>query len=146
MPTKKIFLGYEIGTAHARNLKRTFNRIFAGWDRKDGGLPARGVNSQLPWNEVREYLSERCGIFDLTGAKRPADNGINLNVVLELGIALGMKRPVFAFYNSRKISRRMVEKRLGDLKGEHIFEYYNSITLKEHLKEAREYFLATRRR
>ncbi|MDE2292849.1 MAG: hypothetical protein KGL53_12270, partial [Elusimicrobia bacterium] len=80
---------------------------------------------------VRELLRDRCGLFDLTGEKRRQDNGINLNVLLEMGIALGLGRPAFAIYDSRVVTRTTIERRVADIKGCSIYEYKSRRGLEE---------------
>ena len=127
----KIFLAFELGGRRAKMVEKVFASVFRDWDRETGALAVSDIDSEFTHQQVRALLRGRCGLFDLTGEKRRKDNGINLNVLLEMGISLGLGRPTFAIYSSNAITRSEIERRIADIKGCSIYDYKDKKSLVE---------------
>lgn len=71
-------------------------------------------------------------VFDLTNYKKRNKIGKNLNVILELGISIGLGKQVFMAYREGSID---FPKELSDLLGPYRYPYKNYTELKKHLKD-----------
>lgn len=115
--SKSVFVGHDFTNRGGRVTKfrkvislalknSAFKPVYAGTSRLHQTLP----------KDIRKKI-EKCEfcIFDLTGYKKPKP-GKNLNVILELGISIGLKKMPFIAYKEGSID---FPKELSDLLGEY---------------------------
>lgn len=141
MICNKVFLVYETGTPGADLLNRIFREVFRGWDIKTGDeLLSGGIRDKATYGRFKEIVRNRCVFGDLSGVKRDSDNGLNLNVLFEMGMTLGMSRPCYIVFDSRRVKRQNITERASDLVGLPIHSYHNPEVLRLRLDEAKQFF------
>jgi len=69
---------------------------------------------------IKKIRSSKLCIFDLTGYKKKDKLDKNLNVILELGISIGLKKQVLIAYREGSID---FDKELSDLLGQYRYPY-----------------------
>ncbi len=143
IPKPKIFLAYEIGGIRAEILREVFDEVFpeSEWARHYGLLPKVGPEAPRTHEQVRLILKDGCAVFDLAGEKCHANNGLNLNVLFELGMALGMQIPTFAITYDPIATYKDIHGRTSDLDGCGIYGYDSRASLQGQLESAKQYFL-----
>ena len=143
-PKKKIFLAYEVGGMRADILRKSFDSVFPddAWEKAYGLLPKVGPEAPKTYKQIQQLLMDSCGIFDLTGEKRSINNGLNLNVLFELGLALGLDIPTFAISYQPVITYKDIQDRVSDLDGCGVYGYDSEERLMGLLESAKQYFSA----
>lgn len=142
---KKIFLAYEVGGIRADALRKIFDQVFPTdeWEKSYGLLPQVGPEAPKTHEQIRQLLKDGYGIFDLTGEKRQINNSLNLNVLFELGMALGLGIRTFAISYQPVINYKDMQERVSDLDGCGVYGYDSEDRLLGLLESARAYFLKT---
>jgi hypothetical protein len=146
---QKIFLACEAGRMKKNRLRKAFDNVFSNriWRKSYGdSLPEKGPDAEKLHVQLCELMRNGCALFDLTGRKNKKNNGLNLNVLFELGLALGMDIPTFALTDEHVLTYRDIDKRASDLKGCGAYSYKDKETLLGHLEEAKDHFLTETRK
>jgi hypothetical protein len=140
---QKVFLAYETGGIRADVLREAFGQIFKGeeWEPLYGDLPETGIEADKTFVQVRDRLVDACAVFDLTAEKRPLHNGLNHNVLLEIGLALAMKIPTYAMAYNPILTYKDVHDRVSDLQGCNVYSYATLESLRARLEAAKKYFV-----
>jgi len=140
----KIFLAYEIGGIRADVLREAFDIVFpdTAWTKSYGLLPQVGPEAPKTHEQIHQAMKDGCAVFDLTGEKRQINNGLNLNVLFELGLGLGLGIPTFAIAYQPVVTYREIHDRASDLDGCGIYGYASRESLLGLLESARHYFLS----
>ncbi len=145
---RKIFLGYEAGGIRIELLKDMFDATFPDdqWKKAYGNLPPTLFSGPKVFTQVQELLEDGCAIFDLTSERRTdenrrVNNGIGLNALFEMGIAIGLKIPFYVIAHSTIIDYKELSARASDLAGSGLNAYDSRKTLQIHLDAARDLFL-----
>ena len=138
----KVFLAYEVGGIRADVLREAFDQVFldSQWIKAYGLLPQVGSEAPKTHEQISQLLEGGCAVFDLTGEKRQINNGINHNVLFELGLALGLKIPTFAIAYQPIVTYREISERVSDLQGCGIYGYASEQELLGLFESAKQYF------
>jgi hypothetical protein len=81
---------------------------------------------------TKKIENSKLCVFDLTGYKQKDILDKNLNVILELGISIGLAKQSYIVYKEKSID---FKKELSDLLGQYVYPYKTYKQLQEELKE-----------
>ncbi|MBI5238532.1 MAG: hypothetical protein HY887_08950 [Deltaproteobacteria bacterium] len=128
------FIGHDFTTRGGRKTK--FRKSVASALKNSSFIPLyadTGREHSAVLKDITKKIeaSEFC-IFDLTGYKKKRKLGKNLNVILELGISIGLKKPAFVAYKERSID---FDKEFSDFLGEYRYPYKTHKELKQNIKD-----------
>lgn len=129
---KYAFIGHDYTKrgGHKSNFRKTISTAF----KNSAYTPLYADTSRLDTEVLRDIKkkirkSTLC-IFDLTGYKKKDKLDKNLNVILELGISIGLGKQVFIAYKEGSID---FNKEMSDLLGQYRYPYKTYNELKEKL-------------
>lgn len=131
---KQAFVGHDFTNRGGRKTK--FREAISTAFKKSSYSPIYSDTSRLDPNVLKDIkkkieISSLC-VFDLTGYKEKDKLGKNLNVILELGISIGLERQAFIAYKEGSTD---FPKELSDLLGEYRYPYKNYKELSKNLKD-----------
>jgi hypothetical protein len=134
---KKVFLGLELPVGLPISFQEeALGEVFSDWDRMPGRFPQLPMGGPNFIEYLREHIRDRLCIFDFSGTKREEDGGINLNVLLEFGLAYGLGVTCYGLINEeshKKILRP--NRRISDIFGCIIYYYSTPEEFKMRLRE-----------
>lgn len=138
-PTLYVFIGHDY--TKRGGLKSKFRQAVAGALKDALYEPLYADTGRVDPIILKDIIkkirkSELC-VFDLTGYKKKDRLDKNLNVILELGISIGLKKPVFIAYKEGSID---FNKEMSDLLGQYRYPYSGFKGLKNDLTAFMETF------
>lgn len=128
------FIGHDFTTRGGRKTK--FRKSVASALRNSSFIPLYAdtgrEHSAVLKDITKKIKASKFCIFDLTGYKEKGKLGKNLNVILELGISIGLKKAAFVAYKEGSID---FGKELTDFLGEYRYPYKTHKVLKQDIKD-----------
>lgn len=133
--TREFFFAHEFSGANLKRLRKTINQAFKQTPFSAKYPDKETIVSKGPLlSRIEEYiLSTEFGIYDICSGKKGL-GGINPNVVLELGIAIGANKDCYIIVKKSKAAK-IFNKQLSDLAGFDRIQYSDLDDLERQIKD-----------
>lgn len=131
---KLVFVGHDYTTrgGHKPKFRKAISTMLKSLNYNSIYADEKRLHATV-LTDIKEKIkiSDFC-IFDLTGYKKKKKLGKNLNVILEIGMSIGLDRQVFVAYKEGCID---FTKELSDLLGDYRYPYKTYTGLIKELRE-----------